>query len=127
MTPDTAKPTTHEACFDAAAPEARARLEAIQATVEALIPSARRCVSYGMPAFRDGRVFFYFGAFKAHVGVYPPVTEDEGLIGDLAPYRGAKGNLTFPLADPLPLDLIGRVALALHAEYAGGKSRRPPA
>ena len=39
------------------------------------------------------------------------------LIEALAPYRGPKGNLIFPLNQPLPVKLIGRVAVALHAEY----------
>ncbi len=104
----------------AAVPEAvRPRLEAIQATVEALLPQATRCISYGMPSYRDGKVFFHFGAFKNHIGVYPPVRHDAALLQDLAPYRGPKGNLSFPLAEPLPLDLIGRVAVALHREVAG--------
>ena len=68
-------------------------------------------------AYRDRRVFFYFAAFKKHIGVYPPVTRDAALIGELAPFRGPKGNLIVPLNQPLPVDLIGRVALALHREY----------
>lgn len=111
---------SHEAYFENAAPEARPRLASIQAKIESLIPSATRCISYKMPAFRGKRVFFYFAAFKKHIGVYPPVMGDAALIAELAPYRGEKGNLSFPLNEPLPLDLIGRVALALHREYEGG-------
>jgi len=47
----------------------------------------------------------------------PPVTEDAALVKELAPYRGEKGNLSFPLNQPVPIDLIGRVAVALHREY----------
>jgi uncharacterized protein YdhG (YjbR/CyaY superfamily) len=109
-----------EDCIAAAPPRSRPLLEAIQAKVEDVLPSATRCISYNMPAFRDGRVFFYFAAFKRHIGVYPPVTKDVELIAELEPFRGSKGNLSFPLDQPLPLDLIGRVALALHCEYATG-------
>jgi uncharacterized protein YdhG (YjbR/CyaY superfamily) len=107
---------SHEAYFDSAGPQAKPLLAAIQAKVEALVPSASRCIGYNMPAFRDGAVFFYFAAFKKHIGVYPPVRLDAGLIEELEPYRGEKGNLSFPLEQKLPLDLIGRVALALHRE-----------
>jgi uncharacterized protein YdhG (YjbR/CyaY superfamily) len=112
---------SHEAYFESAAPEVRPLLTSIQAKVESLIPTAARCISYNMPAFRGKRVFFYFAAFKKHIGVYPPVTEDKALIAELAPYRGEKGNLSFPLNGPLPLELIGRVAVALHREYEGGQ------
>jgi uncharacterized protein YdhG (YjbR/CyaY superfamily) len=104
--------------FASASPEARHLLQAIQNKVEELLPDASPCISYKMPAFKQKRVFFYFAAFKKHIGVYPPVTKDAALIQELAPYRGEKGNLSFPLRDPLPVELIGRVALALAREYA---------
>lgn len=108
---------SHDDYFATVPPEARQRLSRIQATVESLLPSATRCIGYSMPAFKDGRVFFYFAAFKKHIGIYPPVTDNAALVAELAPYRGPKGNLIFPLAAPLPLELIGRVAVALHQQY----------
>lgn len=75
-------------------------------------------MSYAMPALRRGRVFIYFAAFKHHVGIYPPVDGPAALLEDLAPYRGPKGNLSFPLNQPLPLDLIERVVDALARQYA---------
>ncbi len=110
--------TPHDDYIAAAAPDSRDRLLSIQAAVERLIPDASRCISYKMPAFKQKRVFFYFAAFQKHIGIYPPVTQDRALIEELAPYRGPKGNLSFPLAEPLPIALIGRVALALSREYA---------
>lgn len=108
---------THDAYFESVEDDIRHRLVAIQNTVESLIPSAERCIGYNMPAYRDGKIFLYFGAFKQHVGVYPPVSEDSPLIDELARYRGPKGNLTFRHSKPLPLELIGRVAVALHRQY----------
>lgn len=110
--------SSHETYFESASTEARPLLESIQARVECLLPGVSRCISYNMPAYRNKRVFYYFAAFKKHIGIYPPVTQDAALIHELAPYRGEKGNLSFPLDKPLPIDLIGRVALALHREYA---------
>lgn len=107
----------HEALFEAAPPVIAERLVAIQAEVERRAPDAVRCVSYRMPAFRRRRVFFYFAAFKGHIGVYPPVKAPAELVARLAPWRGPKGNLSFPHDQPLPLDLIGEVAEALAAEY----------
>lgn len=109
---------SHEAYFASVPPEVRPLLEAIQAQVESLLPKAMRCIGYNMPAFRHGRIFFYFTAFKKHIGIYPPVRQDAALIRELAPYRGEKGNLSLPLNQPLPIELIGRVAVALHREYA---------
>jgi hypothetical protein len=46
------------------------------------------------------------------------VSDDAALVAELQRWRGPKGNLRFPLAEPLPLALIGRVAAALAAQYA---------
>jgi uncharacterized protein YdhG (YjbR/CyaY superfamily) len=107
----------HESFFLAATLEHRRRLEAIQALVAQRVPGAERWVSYGMPAFRLNKVFFCFAAFKKHIGVDPPVKEPPALIEELAAFRGPKGNLSFPLSAPLPLELIGRVAEALADQY----------
>ncbi len=108
---------TQEGYFAAANAQARARLESIRAEVERRVPSAHLCMGYRMPAFRLRRIFFYFASFQKHIGVYPPVRGDADLLGELAPYRGPKGNLIFPHTEPLPVDLIGRVAEALVEQY----------
>lgn len=106
-----------ETHFAAAPPEVRERLEQIEAEIERRVPSAARCIGYQMPAFRLGRIFFYFAAFKEHIGIYPPVYGPEDLLASLAPYRGPKGNLMFPHSKPLPMELIGAAAERLADQY----------
>lgn len=106
--------------FAAAAPEARAILEEIRRIVERVVPDAQPTISYQMPAFRTDRVFIYFAAFRKHVGIYPPVEGDADLTAALEPYRGEKGNLKFPLDQPLPYVLIERVVKSLARQYAEG-------
>jgi uncharacterized protein YdhG (YjbR/CyaY superfamily) len=103
-------------------PAQRDRLLAIRATAEARVPGTLRCMAYQLPALRlpgpKGRVFVYFAAFKQHIGVYPPAPGPPALLTALAPFAGPKGNLAFRHSDPLPIDLIARVAEALAAAYA---------
>jgi len=63
-----------------AAANVRPVLKKIRAIVKAVAPRAQETISYQLPAFRQGRVFFYFAAFKAHIGVYPPVKGDAALL-----------------------------------------------
>jgi len=58
-----------------------------------------------MPALFQGGVLVYYGAFKHHLGLFPPV-EDPVLRERAARYAGPKGNLQFPYAAPVPYDLI---------------------
>ncbi len=107
----------HETLIQTHPQAVRERLEAIQAEVERRVPDAARCIAYKMPAFRIDRVFFYFEGFKKHIGVYPPVNAPADLVERTGPYRGPKGNLSFPHDQPLPLDLIGEVAETLARNY----------
>ena len=118
---------THEDYFAACTAGSRALLASIQREVERRVPDATRCIAYQMPAFRQQRVFFYFAAFKKHIGIYPPVTDDPALIAETAPYRGPKGNLSFPYDEELPLELIGRIAESLARQYSAEPGRKPRA
>ena len=64
-----------------------------------------------MPSFVLGGHLVYFGAFKKHIGLYPP-NRDESLKTQTAPYEGEKGNLKFPLDQPIPHDLIAKIVKA---------------
>ncbi len=101
-----------------AAPETRSILQEIRRRVRRLVPEAKEVISYQMPAFRGKRTFIYFAGFKQHIGIYPPVKGEASLNQALLPYRGEKGNLRFPLAEPIPYDLIERVIKALAKEHA---------
>ena len=84
-------------------------LHRIRAIVHEEAPDAEETISYRMPAFMLGGALFYFAAFKKHIGIYPPVHGDAALLQALAPYRGEKGNLSFPLVETVPYELIRRV------------------
>jgi uncharacterized protein YdhG (YjbR/CyaY superfamily) len=62
-----------------------------------------------MPAFKQNGILLYFAAFKAHIGIFPPVSGDPALEKALLRYRGPKGNLRFPLDEPMPYSLISRI------------------
>lgn len=113
-----------DAYIKAAAKEVRPVLEEVREAIAAAVPDARQTISYKMPAFMLDGVFIYFAAFKHHIGIYPPVRQDKALLKTLAPFCGEKGNLRFPLNQPMPLALIARVAKTLAREHAGRKKER---
>lgn len=84
-------------------------LEQIRQTIRAAAPDAQEVISYRMPAFTRVGILVYFAAFKAHIGIYPPVSGDAALVAALAPYAGPKGNLKFPLNESMPYELITRI------------------
>jgi uncharacterized protein YdhG (YjbR/CyaY superfamily) len=98
-------------------PESQLVLGEIRQLIRAKVPNATETISYQIPAFKLHRTFIYFAAFKKHIGIYPPVKHDKTLMYELLPYAGDKGNLKFPLDQSIPYELIGRVVVALAAQY----------
>ena len=90
-------------------PEVKVILEKIRATIRKTAPEAEELISYRMPAFAQNGILVYFAAFKKHIGLYPPVSGDASLMEAIAPYAGPKGNLQFPLDQPIPYKLIERI------------------
>ena len=102
-------PTTIDDYISACSPEVQGILEKIRQVVRSAAPDAREVISYQMPAFKMNGVLVYFAAFKKHIGLYPPIRGDAKLEQAVAPYAGDKGNLRFPLDQPIPYDLIKRI------------------
>ncbi len=90
-------------------PQVQAVLERIRTTVRRTAPDAQEIISYKIPAFTLNGILVYFAAFKKHIGLYPPVKGDAKLEKAISPYAGEKGNLRFPLDQPIPYDLIKRI------------------
>src|SRR5580704_13996578 len=87
----------------------QAILEKVRATIINAAPDAKEVISYLMPAFKQHGILVYFAAWKKHIGLYPPIFGDKALEKAVAKYAGPKGNLQFPLDEPIPYDLIKRI------------------
>lgn len=78
-------------------------------TIRKVAPKATETISYQMPAFKQHSILVYFAAWREHIGLYPPVSGDKALEKAIARHAGPKGDLRFPLDDPVPYDLIERI------------------
>ena len=106
-------------------PEIQSILEMIRSTIKKAAPDAKETISYQMPAFELNGALVYFAAFKKHIGFYPPVKGDAKLEQSLSRYAGPKGNLQFPLDQPIPYGLIERaVELRLEQNLAKAVKRK---
>jgi uncharacterized protein YdhG (YjbR/CyaY superfamily) len=106
---DRSAPGTIDDYIAAFSPDVQSILKKIRLTIRKAAPQAKEKISYEMPAFALDGDLIYFAAFKKHIGIYPPVRGDEKLNKELARYRGEKGNLKFPLDEPIPYGLLSRV------------------
>jgi uncharacterized protein YdhG (YjbR/CyaY superfamily) len=100
-------------------------LEKVRATIRQAAPDAQETISYKMPAFTRTGTLVYFAAWKEHLGLYPPVSGNKPLEKAVSRYAGPKGNLQFPLDEPIPYDLIERIVmLRVEQDSAKGAAKR---
>lgn len=109
-------------------PGARKALKALRAAIKSVAPGITERISYGIPTFDvDGRYLLYIAAFRDHVSVYPVTAGMLARYGTaIAPFRSGKGTLRFPLDEPMPIDLVvklARVRLEERRKPAGGGIR----
>ena len=84
-------------------------LNQVRQTIREAAPEAGETINYQMPTFTLNGNLVHFAAFKTHIGFYPTPTGIEAFKEELAPYKGAKGSVQFPIDQPVPLSLIRRI------------------
>jgi uncharacterized protein YdhG (YjbR/CyaY superfamily) len=102
-------------------------LQEMRATIKAAAPDAKEKISYQMPTFDLKGNLVHFAAFKNHIGFYPTPSGTEAFKDELAPYQAGKGSIRFPIDQPLPLELIGKIVklrVAENLQKAELKSRK---
>lgn len=97
-------------------PDVQRTLEEVRAAIRAAVPGTQERISYGIPTFTlEGRYVVYFSGWKRHVSLYPiPDTSgDPAFERELKRHMAGKGTLKFALDEPMPTELIQRVARRL--------------
>jgi uncharacterized protein YdhG (YjbR/CyaY superfamily) len=106
-------------------PDVQAILQKIRATIHAAAPEAQESISYAMPTFSQNGYLVYFAAYKKHIGFYPAPIGVEQFKDEIAEYETGKGTLQFPLAKPIPYDLISKiVTYRVQENLAKAEARR---
>jgi uncharacterized protein YdhG (YjbR/CyaY superfamily) len=92
--------------------EIRERLQAVCSAIRAVLPDAQEKISYQMPTFYQRGNIIHFAAAKAHIGIYPAASGIAAFATefDRLGLRYSKGAVQLPNNQPLPLDLVTRLA-----------------
>lgn len=104
-------------------PDARLKIESVRQAIRRAVPGSEEAISYDIPAFRlHGRSYLGLGGWKRHISIYPIPDADVELDRELTPHKSGKGTLQFPLSNPIPLELVGKVAALLAHQRAGSSA-----
>ena len=105
-----AKPTTVDEYIARYPKPVQDILLQLRALIKKSAPQAEEKISYSMPGyFLRGAGLLWLSANKRHIGLYPMSADTPAFHGELAPYRGTKSALHFPLDQPMPYTLIRKI------------------
>lgn len=99
-------------------------LQRVRTAIRNAVPDAEEVISYQIPAYKvQGDTVLFFAGWKQHFSLYPA---SDALVAkfhdDIAGYKVSKGTIRFPLDQPVPVALIGRLA-KFRAQEVGAEAR----
>ena len=109
----TSKPkfTTMDAYIASVPKDIQDILEKIRQTIRKAAPDAVEAISYQIPTFKlNGKNLVHFAAWKDHIGFYATPSGNAAFKKELSRYKVAKGSIQFPLDEPMPYDLVTKMA-----------------
>jgi uncharacterized protein YdhG (YjbR/CyaY superfamily) len=99
------RPGTIEEYIKAAPAEARSHLRQLYRILKSVAPDGTEAIKWGVPVFWERRILFGFAAYKAHISF-----AIKRFSKELAKYKTGKGTMQIPYDQPLPEDLVRKIA-----------------
>lgn len=94
-----------------AAPEAgRVKLNEIRAILKKVAPGASEKLKWGVPVYEEKRILFSFAAYTSHLNFMPTGPALQPFLGELGNYTTGKDTIQFRYDEPLPKEMIERIA-----------------
>src|SRR5262245_24748118 len=92
--------------------DVRGVLQQVRRAIRGAVRAGEESISYQMPVCKlNGVPILYFAGWTEHYSLYPA---SDALVAEfkeeLSHYRLSKGTIRFPLSEPVPVDLIERLA-----------------
>ena len=94
-------------------------LREVRAVLRNALPEAEERISWAMPTYWRGRNIIHFAASKKHLGIYPGDEATAAFADDLADFDVSKGTIRLPYDQPLPEELIKKIAKWCFEKYSG--------
>lgn len=104
------RPTTIAEYIEAAPAEGQPHLRQLYAILKSVAPEAEEAIKWGTPFFVEPRFLFAFSAHKAHCNFFLAAAALEAFHQELAMHKTTKNFLQIPYDQPVPEDLIRRIA-----------------
>jgi uncharacterized protein YdhG (YjbR/CyaY superfamily) len=104
------KPKSVDEYINNAPNEAQDKLRELRAILKETAPEAEEKIKWGAATFEEGRILFAYKAFKSHLNFIPTGPALEPFKEELKEFKASKDSFQIPYNQPLPKDLIRRIA-----------------
>lgn len=104
------RPTTIAAYIRAAPREGQPHLRRLYRILKDVAPEAEEAIKWGTPFFVEPRFVFAFSGHKAHCNFVPALAAMKHFRKELQKQKTTKNFLQLPYTEPLPEELIRRMA-----------------
>ena len=104
------RPATIPVYIRAAPREGQPHLRRLYKILKSVAPDAEETIKWGAPFFVEPRFLFSFSAYKAHCNFAPTPAALEAFRRELDKHQTTKNFLQIPYDEPVPEDLIRRIA-----------------
>ncbi len=104
------KPKNVDEYIKAAPKAAQENLKQIRSILKEVAPNATEELKWGIPVFSGKRILFSFAAYKAHLTFTPTGPALDPFKEELVKYSTRKDSVQFPYNQPIPNDLIRKIA-----------------
>ena len=102
-------------------------LAQVRKAIRDSVPAAEEVISYKMPTYKlNGDAMLYFAGWKQHYSLYPATERVlTAFKAELEPYKIHKATIRFPISQPVPVELIARIAKFRAKEIAERTKSNP--
>lgn len=104
------KPETVEEYMEQLPEIARAKFGELRSILKSVAPEAKEGLKWGKPVFESKTILFAYSAHKAHLSFFPTGPALKPFKKELADFSTKKDSVQFFYKDPLPEQLIRKIA-----------------
>ena len=104
------KPNTVEEYIASKPGEARKRLEEMRRFLRHADPGAEEVLKWGKPAFVHDGILYVYAAYRNHISLHPTPSVISALRKELEAFEVSENTIQFPLEQPIPRELVGKIA-----------------
>ncbi len=107
---DKKKPRTVEEYIEQLPEVAQVNIKELRSILKSVAPEAKEGLKWGKPVFESNTILFAYSAHKAHLSFFPTGPALKPFEKELAAFNTKKDSVQFFYKDPLPEQLIRKIA-----------------